>query len=124
MLLRAYGDEERVTTVGITPKGITQSGNDKGDGQDEQLVEGTTRGRSIGLGSIPDVPKNGKPATPVGEVKPVEPAKTHTLTIYNGDAVIRAVFTLKDKEGVVEKKIDKAPEPTTKPATKTPATKS
>ncbi|HEV3084833.1 MAG TPA: Flp pilus assembly protein CpaB [Gemmataceae bacterium] len=131
LLLRAYGDEEKIITGGITPKGITQSGNnDRGEGQDEQFTEGTSRGRPFGIGNIPDVPKNGKPAptTPVAEVKAVDappPPKTHTLTIYNGDAVIRAVFTLpKDKEGTVEKKIDKAPEPTTKPATKTPATKS
>jgi pilus assembly protein CpaB len=130
LLLRAYGDEEKVTTAGTRPKEITQAGNDKGESQEEQFGSDGTRGRPLGLGGIPELPKNTKPSTPIAEVKPaevkpVEPPKTHTLTIYNGDAVIRAVFTLpKDKEGAVEKKIDKTPEPTTKPATKTPATKS
>jgi pilus assembly protein CpaB len=133
LLLRAYGDEEKVTTAGTRPKEITQAGNgDKGDSQEEQFGGEGARGKPLGLGSIPELPKTTKPSTPVAEVKPAEvkpvevppPPKTHTLTIYNGDAVIRAVFTLpKDKEGAVDKKSDKAPEQTTKPAAKTPVTK-
>ncbi|HEV3447525.1 MAG TPA: Flp pilus assembly protein CpaB, partial [Gemmataceae bacterium] len=34
LLLRAYGDEEKVTTAGTRPKEITQAGNDKGESQE------------------------------------------------------------------------------------------
>jgi pilus assembly protein CpaB len=122
LILRAYGDEEKVTTAGTRPKEITQSGNDRGEGQDD-VIEGSSRGRPLNLDKIPALPKEIKTGS-VAEVKPVEAPKTHTLTIYNGDAVTRAVFTVKDKEGGVETKVDKAHEPAPKPAVKTPATKS
>jgi pilus assembly protein CpaB len=123
LILRAYGDEEKVATTGITPKGVTQGGQDRGEEGTGFVEEGPRRTGLGGLSKIPDVPKETKPVTTtptqVVEVKPVEPPpppKTHTLTIYNGDNVTRAVFTLNDKdvpsEAKIQKKIDKAGEPT------------
>jgi len=51
-------------------------------------------------------PADGKP------VEPTTPARTHTLTIYNGDAVTKAVFTLdKADEGKTTKEEKIIPEP-------------
>jgi Flp pilus assembly protein CpaB len=122
LILRPYGDDEKVTTTGATPKGIAQAG-DKGD-DSGPLLEGEPKTRSpLALRGIPDVPIGTKvAAAPVETKQPETPApvppKTHTLTIYNGDSVTKAVFTLSDKDGKGEPKNDKSP--ATKPAEKSP----
>jgi Flp pilus assembly protein CpaB len=109
LILRAYGDEDKVATTGVTPKGANKGGMDGGD-EGNGLAEGGTRHAStqVGLSKIPDVPKDINPApTQVADVKPVEPPpppKTHTLTIYNGDNVNKVIFTLNDKDVPAEVK--------------------
>jgi pilus assembly protein CpaB len=109
LILRAYGDEDKVATTGVTPKGANKGGMDGGD-EGNGLAEGGTRHAStqVGLSKIPDVPKDIKPSpTQVADVKPVEPPpppKTHTLTIYNGDNVNKVIFTLNDKDVPAEVK--------------------
>jgi pilus assembly protein CpaB len=114
LILRAYGDDEIVTTSGATPKGVTTGSTGQSDDTNTSVDDGSRRGSHLGgiLGKIPDVPKDPKAvATQVVDAKPVEPPppppKTHTLTIYNGDQMSKAIFTLHDKDGAAETKIDK-----------------
>jgi pilus assembly protein CpaB len=83
LILRSFGDEEKVATRGVTPKSLLQADN--------------------GEAKEPEPPPPPKPApapapAPVVVVKPKEPPppKTHTLTIYNGESATKAVFILDD----------------------------
>jgi pilus assembly protein CpaB len=116
LTLRSWGDDEKVSGPGATPKTIAEGGDgqsDDGLGQKDELVIGS-RTPSWGL-KVPDVP-----ASPVMEAKapePPPPPRTHTMTVYNGEAVTRAVYTLSDKEGEANVQIQKTqPEPAPTPA--------
>jgi Flp pilus assembly protein CpaB len=118
--LRPFGDEESVTTRGSTPKQILQGNSNRAE-EAVGLEETGSSGRPVSLGKIPDVPSGTKAPADGKPVEPTTPPRTHTLTIYNGDAVTKAVFTLdKAEEGQTkkeEKKEEKtSPEPT--PASK------
>jgi pilus assembly protein CpaB len=137
LILRPFGDEDKVTTAGVTPKGIT-TGTDGKSPDDLVASDSDTGGRTPVWGSkVPDVPTT-KQADAAPEAPPAP--KTHTLTIFNGDSVTKAVFTLGEKEGEADVQIEKsqpdrpagkaAPRPATtdkpatteKPATDKPAT--
>jgi pilus assembly protein CpaB len=118
--LRPFGDEENVTTRGSTPKQILQGTANRAD-EAVGLEETGSSGRPVGLTRVPDVPSGKATAADAKPAEPTTPPRTHTLTIYNGDAVTKAVFTLdKAEEGQTkkeEKKEEKtSPEPT--PASK------
>jgi pilus assembly protein CpaB len=105
LILRPFGDEDRVTTAGVTPKGITAATDGKAD---DQVVSGDAEGgaRTPVWGSkVPDVPASKQPET---APEPPPAPKTHTLTIFNGDSVTKAVFTLGDKEGEGNVQIEKS----------------
>ena len=109
--LRPFGDEENVTTRGYTPKQILQGTANRAD-EAVGLEETGSSGRPVGLTRIPDVPSGTKAPADGKPVEPTTPARTHTLTIYNGDAVTKAVFTLdKADEGKTTKEEKIIPEP-------------
>jgi pilus assembly protein CpaB len=117
LILRPFGDEEKIATTGATPRNLTSASDTQAE---EQLVSFDARGgkgkKGAWASKIPDVP-----ATPVpiqGAKAPEPPLKTHTLTIFNGEQVTRAVFTLGDKESDVTTKIEKNQPDSPKPAPK------
>jgi pilus assembly protein CpaB len=92
LILRPFGDEEVVKTQGVNPKAISKGNDANTDNNDEP----GTPTQVVSASKVPDVP-----AGPKTEEKPApEPApqKTHTLTIYNGEAVTKAVFILNEKD--------------------------
>jgi pilus assembly protein CpaB len=126
LILRPFGDEEVVKTQGVSPKAIIKGNDANRDDNDEP----TTTVSPLVAGRIPDVPTGPKEdKTP--DAAPVPP-KTHTLTIYNGEAVTKAVFVLNDKDEPTDVQVEKnqpdreapprKPEPTapTIPAVKVP----
>jgi pilus assembly protein CpaB len=87
LILRGFGDEEKVHTSGVNPKGIAQNGEGKAeDTEDTAPVKESPRFAN----KIPDVP--GEDAS-VPEVKtPV--TRTHVLTILAGDQVTKHSFAM------------------------------
>lgn len=129
LILRSFDDEDKVTTAGVTPKGITSARDDKSE---DGIVEGNQGGsRSAPSSWIPKVPDVPAKTTPVVQApvapEPPPPPKTFTMTIYNGEAVTKAIF-VEGKDGEKSVQIDKSqpdrPAPTTPTTpTKTPASK-
>jgi pilus assembly protein CpaB len=120
LILRPFGDEEKVVTTGVSPKTVTQSN----DGKDDSSVvvekgdKGNPSARLPGWsGKIPDVPK---PPVVVVKAEPPPPPKTHTMTILNGESVTQAVFTLGEKDKISKTQIDKS-KPELSPGSKSPA---
>jgi pilus assembly protein CpaB len=138
LILRPFGDEEKLTTAGATPKLIARGADSRGSEDLQSGVDGDTiRASKPWTGKIPDVPAtqvakvDAKPApTPA----PPPPPKTHTLTIFNGEFVTKAVFTLGDKGSENVTKIEKSepdagttapskPKPTPRPSSTPPPVK-
>jgi pilus assembly protein CpaB len=95
LIMRSYDDQERVTTAGVTPKGIT-SGNEGPRPDEGEITSGSeARPRPPVLMKVPEVPPT-LPTEALAQAPP-PPPKTHTMTIYNGETVTRAVFTIGDK---------------------------
>src|SRR2546427_2297309 len=61
LIMRAYGDEEKVATAGVTPKGVARSGSDRSEDSVNFFDDGPRKGSTFGLGKIPDVPKATRP---------------------------------------------------------------
>jgi pilus assembly protein CpaB len=113
LILRSFGDDEKVTTTGSTAKSLLQSG-DKAENTVVNMDSENARPKSP-IFKVPDVPPQ-KPVVEVVKVKPPEPPpppKTHTLTIYNGESVTKAVFV----EGENDTRIEKS-QPSSTPANK------
>jgi len=89
LILRSFGDEERVATRGVTPKSLLQS---DGSGEPKEPEP-------------PPKPAPVAPPAPVVVAKPKEPPqpKTHTLTVFNGESVTKAVFILDDHDNKTAK---------------------
>jgi len=93
LILRAFGDEEKVATRGVTPKSLLQA--DNGEAKEPEP---------------PPAPKPAPAPAPVVVVKPKEPPppKTHTLTIYNGESATKAVFILDAKDAPQSMQIEQS----------------
>jgi len=123
LALRSFGDEDKVTKRGATPKGLTQAGNDMNSGIVEPIGEGGRRtARTLSLPKVPDAPgtEGSKGATVAKAPEPPEP-KTHTMVIMNGDQVTKAVFTLDDDPAAIKinkSQPDVSPAPRPGPASK------
>jgi pilus assembly protein CpaB len=87
LILRSFGDEEKVATRGVTPKSLLQSDS---NGEPKE-PEPPPKPAPAPVASPP-------PPAPVVVAKPKEPPppKTHTLTVFNGEAVTKAVFIIDD----------------------------
>jgi pilus assembly protein CpaB len=127
LILRPFGDEESITTAGATPRSLNSSGDSKNEEQLVALEHSHEKARkAVWASKIPDVPST--PAvTPVVKAPdpPPPPPKMHTLTIFNGEQVTKAIFTLSDKESEATTKIEKSqPDSSSgaKPAPKQPLT--
>ncbi len=96
LILRSFGDEEKVATSGVTPRGVTQSSGDRPEDGVGSNENDDRKPKPPALSpKVPDVPVT----APVAETKapePPPPPKTFTMTIFNGEAVTKAVFTEKD----------------------------
>jgi pilus assembly protein CpaB len=127
LVLRAFGDEEKVTTAGITPRNLAQGDNGLGDEKAPLFgTDGPASRAPLSAPKVAAIPAEPKPQ-PVAEAKAPEPPpiKTHTMTIYNGDQVTRAIFALDDKDGdfKIEKSVPDVTPPVKKAAKPAPAKK-
>jgi pilus assembly protein CpaB len=104
LILRPFGDEEVVKTQGVNPKAIAKGNDANTDNNDEPGGSSTPL---IGSAKLPDVPVGQKEAK-APEAAVVVPPKTHTLTIYNGEAVTKAVYVLNDKDEATEAQVEKS----------------
>jgi pilus assembly protein CpaB len=102
LCLRSFDDDKKVQTQTVSNKDLL---NPRGDGtkaDDDVLIsDETSRPKTPSyVPKVPDVPPAPATTAPVVEAKPEPPPppKVHTLTIYNGQSVTKAVFTL-GKEG-------------------------
>jgi pilus assembly protein CpaB len=118
LVLRGFDDTERINTLGKKPGDIIKmAGNATGSGDGSSDGEG----KPLLPGGIPDVkPPDQKTAANKPEEPPPPPPapKTHTLTIFNGESVTRAVYV----EGEADTRIEKS-EPEVAPPVKTPPAK-
>jgi pilus assembly protein CpaB len=122
--LRSFDDDKKVQTQTVSNKDILNPRGDSKSDDDILLSQDETsrpRGTQSLTPHVPDVPP--PPAAAVAEAKPVEKPKVHTMTIYNGQSMTKAMFTL-GKEGEDDgTRIEKsqpdaaaAPKPTPQPA--------
>jgi pilus assembly protein CpaB len=117
LILRGFDDVEKINTLGKKPGDIikvaglaTGSGDGSSDGDGKPLLPG----------GIPDVGAGQKTAPNKDEPPPPPPApKTHTLTIFNGESVTRAVYV----EGEADTRIEKSEPEVAPPSVKTPPAK-
>lgn len=121
LCLRSFDDDKKVQTQTVSNKDILNPRGEGSKSEDEVIIgDDTSRPRTPSYApKVPDVPAAPVTPAPVAEAKPVEPPpppKVHTLTIYNGQTVTKAVFTL-GKEGEEDgTRIEKSePEATTAP---------
>jgi pilus assembly protein CpaB len=100
LTLRPFGDEDLVKTKGANPKGIAK-GSEKAEVEEDDPVatSGALAKLNVKVPEPPPAPKEEK--KPEVVVAP-PPPKTHTLTIYNGEHVTKAVFVLEDKTNEVK----------------------
>jgi len=103
LILRPWGDEEKVTSKGASPRSLEQSNDPK---RDEILAMGDpdSSTKSLWLPKIPQLlkaPANEESKKPAGPsaVAQAPPVRLHTLTIYNGQSVTRATYAEDDKNG-------------------------
>ena len=98
MILRSYGDDERVTTPGATPKGMQSQANEMNGEYDVQ--DAKSRTVAVAPSKLPEIPA--APAL-IQEVK-VEPKKpepkpepkVHVQVVYNGEVATKSVMPLGD----------------------------
>jgi pilus assembly protein CpaB len=98
LILRAYGDDERVTTAGATPKGIQRGTEMNGE---SDVPDATPRTAALAPTKLPDIPA----APPVVQTVKVEdkkpepkpePPKKHVQVVYNGEVATRHEVVLSD----------------------------
>ncbi len=115
LILRSFGDEDKVSTSGVTPKGITTARVSEGP---DNGADADSAGSSSGIswpGKLPDLPVKPPQAQPPQQVaqapvappEPQPPPKTFTMTIFNGEAVTKAVF-VESKDGEQSVQIEKS----------------
>jgi pilus assembly protein CpaB len=113
LILRAFDDDQSVTTKAATSTNILQESSD-GKSDDTLVMDGDSGGKrppSWGP-KVPDVPTPAVPAS-AAEQKPAEPPppppppKVHTMMIYNGQTPTKAIFTLNDKDEETNTRIEK-----------------
>jgi pilus assembly protein CpaB len=118
LILRAFDDDQKVTTTLAASDGGNMQGTDST--QDDQLGgEDTGRPRvPVGLNKIPDVPAG--PAQ-LADLRPsdTQQRKVHIMTIFNGEHVRQEPFQLDEKGEAVPTKIDKS-KPDAEATPKTP----
>jgi len=115
LLLRKFDDLEKrnvkVTTTSAFSKGATASSGTSGSEEDP-----ANGGKSFS--GIPDVP-GAAPGVAAKEPEPVvKPPKTHTLTIYNGETVTKAIYTEADNGGEASTKVQQPDPPAPKASKK------
>jgi pilus assembly protein CpaB len=116
LILRPWGDEEKVTTKGASLQNLEQNSNTK---RDEILAmnDGEGNAKPPWFSKIPDLlktpakedPKTAaapKPQSP--PPPPPKPVNVHTLTIYNGESVTRATYSEEDKNGESKVEVKKS----------------
>lgn len=106
LLLRKFDDvTERKTKVTTSRDVAKASGSSTGTpGSEEDPAGGSGKSWS----GIPDVPGATGAVTQAKEAEPVvKPPKTHTLTIYNGESVTKAIFTEAEQGGESATQIEK-----------------
>jgi pilus assembly protein CpaB len=104
LTLRATGDDKRVTTRGVTPKGILQTGNDTNTSlvdpiSDTPWEHKAAGSKSLTLPKVPNPPAVDDKAVAAREPPPPPPPpppKIHVMTIINGDQVTRTPFQIGD----------------------------
>ncbi len=105
LILRGFGDEEKVHTPGTNPKNISQQGEGKAEDTEDAPVKESPKFAN----KIPDVP--GEDAA-VADVKPL--TKSHVMVIAQGDSYTRHSFVMNDKNEVIpEEDLPKTDEGTT-----------
>jgi pilus assembly protein CpaB len=121
LTLRATGDEQVVTTRGVTPKGILQTGNDSSSSlvnPDDMPWDRKTTGKGLTLPKVPNPPT----ADDRTVVAKEPPPKVHVMTIINGDQVTRTPFQIAENGqpviSIKKSQPDAAPAPKPLPATK------
>jgi pilus assembly protein CpaB len=108
LILRSFGDEDKVATAGANPKSLNSATDAVTDDQGIPLDKFSERARRA-LIKVPDVPVQvTPPVVKAPEPPPPPPPKTHTMTIFNGEQVTRAVYTLTEKETDLDAKIEKS----------------
>jgi Flp pilus assembly protein CpaB len=95
LILRPFGDDDKTKTVGALPKNLqgANAGNSEEAQDDEVPLQ-----RSPVAAKAPAAAKTPEPP----------PMKRHTLTIYNGDAVTRAIYLLDEQDNAVATKIERS----------------
>jgi len=93
LILRSFGDDEKIHTPGVSPKSIGANR----DGKVEETDETPTKEGAPKLANkIPDVPD----ASVALETK-APSVRSHTLTISNGESVTKHVFSLNANNEIV-----------------------
>ena len=87
LILRGFGDDEKVHTAGVTPKGINQGGEGKPE-ESEEAFQSKESAPKLAK-TIPDVPE----ASTIAEVK-APSGKLHILAISNGESTLRVPYQL------------------------------
>jgi pilus assembly protein CpaB len=117
LILRPFGDEEKVTTGGATPKNLNTTSDAHSDDQQVVFDQTVKEKKSVWGSKVPDLPQGSQVVTKVPVAPPVP--KTHTMTIFNGEQITKAVFSLSDKDSEDNTKIERS-HPDQSSATKTP----
>ena len=94
LILRGFGDDEKIHTPGVTPKGINAAGDGKAEETDELFQPKESASKLAN--KIPDVPDAGA----VPEVKAPQ-GKLHILTISNGESTNRVPYQLDANDVVI-----------------------
>ncbi|HEV8062723.1 MAG TPA: RcpC/CpaB family pilus assembly protein, partial [Gemmataceae bacterium] len=94
LILRGFGDDEKVSTLGVNPKGIQSNGEGKSDDSEDLSPAKETPSRLAG--KIPDVPDGAS----APEVK-APAGRVHVLRILVGDTATSHQYVLNAKNEVI-----------------------
>jgi Flp pilus assembly protein CpaB len=94
LILRGFGDDEKVHTAGVTPKGINLGGEGKADESEESFLSKESAPKLAS--KIPDVPD----PSAIAEVK-APPSKLHILCISNGESTMKVPYQLDANDAVI-----------------------
>lgn len=119
LVLRPFGDEEIVRSAGATNKTIARGGeHSDATGPGAEDPEEPRKGFGQPKVEVPATPPKPAEAPKPEEPKVEPPPKTHTLTVFNGENVTKAVFVLDDNNAPTDARIDQS-QPDRGPARKT-----
>jgi pilus assembly protein CpaB len=116
-ILRAFGDDEVVRTKGETPKGIGRTNESNIDAENAGATDDSGSRAPVWGPKVPDVPVNRTPVVEAKQPEPPPPPKKHTMTIFNGESVTKAVYLLENENGGTVTQIEKS-QPEREPAFK------